>query len=66
MSNTNHDEAAILAEMFSYLVPAGKVRYWVPDGQEGGCIEYVTPEEAAKRDRELEAWDEGGERPDWM
>jgi hypothetical protein len=59
-------ETECLSEMFSARVPKGKVRYWVDDQQGGGWIDYVTPEEAADRDRDLDDWDNGGSRPDWM
>jgi hypothetical protein len=47
-----NSEGAIFHRMFSGKVPAGKVRWWVDDGQGGGWIEYVTPEEAAYREQE--------------
>jgi hypothetical protein len=28
----------------------GKVQYWCSDGQDGGSMELVTPEEATRRD----------------
>ena len=41
-----------IAELMARPVPKGKVRRWIDDGQEGGWIEYVTPEEDERLDRE--------------
>lgn len=59
-----HDKGAILHQMWKRPAPAralaeGRtVRSWVDDGQDGGWIEWVTPEEAAYREEEQHREDE--------
>jgi len=48
------EEHKIIGAMWSKPAPEGKVKYWVDDEQGGGWIEYVTPEEAERRDKEAE------------
>jgi hypothetical protein len=55
-------EAAILASMFSKPVPEGRVRWWEDDGQGGGWIEYITPDEYARREAERIAQELAWER----
>jgi hypothetical protein len=43
-------EGKALDEIWSVPVPENKVRYWCSDGQEGGWVDFVTPEEAKRRD----------------
>ena len=45
-----------IAELARAPVPAGLVRVWIDDGQEGGWFENVTPARAA----EIEAEDDRG------
>jgi len=45
-----NDEQQALGQLWAQKVPAGKVRYWCDDGQEGGWIEFVTQEESDRRD----------------
>lgn len=60
---TTHDEGALLAKLHRLKITAralaeGRtVRYWCDDGQDGGWFEWVTPEEAARRDAEADARD---------
>ena len=57
-------EEQCLGYLFSQPVPTGKVRYWEDDGQGGGRVLYVTPEEAASLDEEER--EERRERAQWI
>ena len=54
-------EQRALAEIWSVKVTSGKVRYWCSDGQDGGWIDFVTPEESERRD-EIKRRAENGDR----
>jgi len=51
------DEGEILFGMFNAKPPPGTVRVWIDDGQEGGWIEYMTPEQAEAHYAALEGPD---------
>lgn len=39
-----------MTKLFLQPKPIGLIRYWVPDGQGGGEVEFVTREESDRRD----------------
>ncbi|MDB4278252.1 hypothetical protein N9917_01480 [Deltaproteobacteria bacterium] len=48
-------EGQAIFQLWQRPLPAGKVRHWTDDGQGGGWIEFLTPEESARRDAKAEA-----------
>ena len=55
MTNNDPQVETLVGQAWTRPVPEGLVRHWTDDGQGGGWLEYVTPEEADRRDAELEA-----------
>lgn len=43
---------SLIAQAWNRPAPEGLVRYWTDDEQGGGWLDWVTPQEAARRDAE--------------
>ena len=52
---------ACLDSLWAHEPPSGLVRYWEDDGQEGGRILFLSPEECARREAEDKAQAEAEE-----